>query len=862
MALSSISSFVDSVILSIFPAVSTHLKHTEDQSLTSQLFPNDCILTAISIVFNRYTVKYEHESKVSRVFWSALLGYFAFHNYDYWILFSLHALSFAQYIYNKLHKYFVTGHAKNTTHATAIVQHLLLMIAFISAYIFVIYTIFSIAQPQNNHAIFQTDLYALMKQSSSSLLSSPGISFPFQQLMKLHSKLMMKSSISIGSLLPIQEMKDAYNILIEFVNPSTLHAKMAFLLFITFHVQTGIGYLGIEFLTNEQNRKNALIRIEDTIKNKKNKKKNKASMSLKGKGKGNNSKNSNNNQKDKNENEKDASKQFRESAGPFIFFVALPYMAQIVFFGALNMYAFHCFRDDIHRIVRLGDLFDNGGQRFVATASNASSSLTPRDYAQNAEKVVTTVYDLFNQNMFSLPKLMLLPRVIAKQPMLLIKITPLILLSDFIKSRIVSTITTEYEKINKEIKNVEALRSRIEEYDLKNSELIQRSGYDSIAFTEARWVDLTENIQDLHARASIMNRSKLYFSWVQRNFVMMALVDCALAKLIAVGKIVSSDIFVYARAIEDFIGFILMRSRAESELASMASSIQVLKDLKQVWNDSEDRNLLNCSVNNDESVDKSFIGENNSIDIKGLSYSRGSAYVEIDHVNLPAGIYAVTGANGSGKSTLFRILMGCDTNRKSIDMDESIVIKSTGSLNMPSRNVVEISQNFYWPLKTAPADWIYHTHIESISEKEKEDKIARLAKELQTLKFYPDTQPGSDLAVDLTTVKDDWFSDLSGGQKSKVELVRKVFLEDHCPEVLLIDETFAPLDPDSKSLVMQSLKDFCLNSVVLVIYHADVQISEDENEIDNDDNVCVPSSNFFDNNLHVENGILSLRSVC
>ena len=74
--------------------------------------------------------------------------------------------------------------------------------------------------------------------------------------------------------------------------------------------------------------------------------------------------------------------------------------------------------------------------------------------------------------------------------------------------------------------------------------------------------------------------------------------------------------------------------------------------------------------------------------------------------------------------------------------------------------------------------------------------------------------------------------------------------------MLLIDETFAPLDPDSKSLVMKKIKDFCQNSVVLVIYHADVSNGLEDNkgkkvergygEID-----CVPSSNFFDKNIHV-----------
>merc|ERR1719291_1017612 len=114
------------------------------------------------------------------------------------------------------------------------------------------------------------------------------------------------------------------------------------------------------------------------------------------------------------------------------------------------------------------------------------------------------------------------------------------------------------------------------------------------------------------------------------------------------------------------------------------------------------------------------------------------------------------------------------------------------------------------------------------------------------------------LTNELQEVKEDWFSELSGGQKSKVELVRNVFLGNRCPSVLLVDETMAPLDPTSKSQVMAKLKDFCSSSVVLIIYHTDANQRAKENE----EAECVPSTNFFDYNLHVENKQLITRPVC
>jgi len=211
-------------------------------------------------------------------------------------------------------------------------------------------------------------------------------------------------------------------------------------------------------------------------------------------------------------------------------------------------------------------------------------------------------------------------------------------------------------------------------------------------------------------------------------------------------------------------------------------------------------------------------------------------------------------------------------------LEQSIVPKL--SITMPSSHVVEISQSFYWPLYTKPIDWIFEEHVTKTNDKvELDKKLRRTAELLQSMSFF---QSKAKLAPDEANVeeqietldddgietviqqlqeeKEDWFNDLSGGQKSKVELVRKVFLEERCPNVVLIDETFAPLDPTSKSLVMMRLKEFCKGSIIIVIYHSDIgnqQETEDGNNVE-----CIPSSNFFDHNLHLENQNIQVRRTC
>lgn len=173
--------------------------------------------------------------------------------------------------------------------------------------------------------------------------------------------------------------------------------------------------------------------------------------------------------------------------------------------------------------------------------------------------------------------------------------------------------------------------------------------------------------------------------------------------------------------------------------------------------------------------------------------------------------------------------MSCDTNEKSIDLPESIVLSTPQqppisevdhmeqsciapddacepepdnkedvipklSITMPSSDVAEISQNFYWPLYTKPVDWIYQCHLSDMDDGKRENMVRRAAEELQSLEFTQTVQKIGDgssqnntklslsstddtlnkVMSELQEEKEDWFSDLSGGQKSKVELVRKV----------------------------------------------------------------------------------------
>jgi ABC-type Mn2+/Zn2+ transport system ATPase subunit len=562
--------------------------------------------------------------------------------------------------------------------------------------------------------------------------------------------------------------------------------------------------------------------------------------------------------------------------------------------------------------------------------------------------VITTSYEMINRKLFSLPKVLLLPAVMSRQPWLIAQVFPFIFVSDWLKANVVAYMTTQMERLQKELQDLRIMRTRVESYDLKHAELLQRSGTAAAQFTQRRWEELTVRIQQRVMWSELIGRSKGFFAFIQRNFVFTVLIDCALANLIALGKIVAAEIFVFSRAIEDAVDLILTRSRGEAELARMATEIKKLEELVQLYERSKTPAFLRCNL---------APPDHKQVILRNLHYTRGTASARADHVELKPGvIYALTGSNGSGKSTLFRILMSCDTNQKPIELPTSInlltpmepIIEEDDwiretccelsedhvvptmpnpqeceisennteecqaswadardlaaneavpriSITMPSSDVVEISQNFYWPLYSRPIDWIYRDHgVDAYDSAEVERRTRLIATHLHALQFFQSVRLNQNETATNTSIisdndtnewtiqrimqelqeeKEDWFSDLSGGQKSKVELVRKVFRHERCPDLLLIDETMAPLDPASKSRVMQQLKSFCRDSIIVVIYHTDVGAgaSHGSNNDKNNSTLssssgrnveCVPSNDFFDSNIHLDHGIVHIRDTC
>jgi hypothetical protein len=165
---------------------------------------------------------------------------------------------------------------------------------------------------------------------------------------------------TIEYLFPVYEMKEAYHIMNELsMEPENFRAMLKHLFFVTFHIQVGMGYLGIDFLRREQSRRNDLIRLDMRVNN--DEKQETTTTDHDGHNSNNNDNGRSNGKKTSKQTRDillERSRRFQAGAAPFIFVTALPYMFQIIFYGNINQFAYTCVQDEIHRHVRIRQVFE------------------------------------------------------------------------------------------------------------------------------------------------------------------------------------------------------------------------------------------------------------------------------------------------------------------------------------------------------------------------------------------------------------------------------------------------------------------------------------------------------------------------
>ena len=165
-------------------------------------------------------------------------------------------------------------------------------------------------------------------------------------------------------------------------------------------------------------------------------------------------------------------------------------------------------------------------------------------------------------------------------------------------------------------------------------------------------------------------------------------------------------------------------------------------------------------------------------------------------------ITALIGPSGCGKSTVLRLIVGlvtADTGEIQFDGEK---IAAETIMKIRRRLGYVIQDGGLFPHLTAR----HNLTLQPRLFRKRRDEIEKRIMELCELTKFP----GSGL--------DRYPLELSGGQRQRVSLMRALMLS---PELLLLDEPFAALDPLVRMNLQRDLKEICarLQQTVLLVTH-------------------------------------------
>jgi branched-chain amino acid transport system ATP-binding protein len=208
--------------------------------------------------------------------------------------------------------------------------------------------------------------------------------------------------------------------------------------------------------------------------------------------------------------------------------------------------------------------------------------------------------------------------------------------------------------------------------------------------------------------------------------------------------------------------------------------------------------------------------------IKEVSKHFGGAYavngvsLEVNH----GGICGLVGPNGSGKTTLFNTILGLHRvdggdiyfNGKCINNMAPHQIYDLGLVNafqvprlFPSLSVLD---NMLVAAREQEGDKFWGSLILRRSWQEQEKELAQQALEILEL-------------VDLRRLCSSPAGELSGGQRKLLEVARGLMAE---PELLLLDEPAAGVNPVMGKMIFQKLKDFSQNGTTFFVVEHRLEI--------------------------------------
>ena len=197
--------------------------------------------------------------------------------------------------------------------------------------------------------------------------------------------------------------------------------------------------------------------------------------------------------------------------------------------------------------------------------------------------------------------------------------------------------------------------------------------------------------------------------------------------------------------------------------------------------------------------------------IKNLSKRYGDTNV-LKNINISVKkgeVFVIIGPSGCGKSTLLRCLNGLEEIQEGeVLLDDQVVNPNKKNLSKNREKIGMVFQSYdLFPHLTI----LQNVTLAPIKVK----KRNRREVEKEALELLE--------RVGLRSKKDDYPRQLSGGQKQRVAIVRALIMH---PEVLLLDEITAALDPEMVREVLDVVLDLAKEGRTMVIVTHEMQFAK------------------------------------
>lgn len=198
-------------------------------------------------------------------------------------------------------------------------------------------------------------------------------------------------------------------------------------------------------------------------------------------------------------------------------------------------------------------------------------------------------------------------------------------------------------------------------------------------------------------------------------------------------------------------------------------------------------------------VNKSFVDKS-----KYTTY----ALSDIDITFPETGLVCLTGKSGCGKTTLLNILSGL------LSMD-------SGEYLIHEKNIKELSKTEWEAVRNEYYSIIFQNYnlIDYLSVY---DNLTIAMQHLPLDTNYNDRIDQALNKIDMLSCKHKIVSDLSGGEKQRIAIIRSILKES---KVILADEPTGSLDEENGKIVFELLKEIAKDRLVIVVTH-DVDFAE------------------------------------